>query len=71
MIKKEHWVLLPYMVAHNLPGLMLIPSGVKVEIDLRPCWLLDYIFNKINSKTLPLTDVELTQCGQTLDWLMK
>ena len=36
MIEKRQWVVLPYSVAKGLPGLRLIPPGVKVEWDRRP-----------------------------------
>ena len=37
MIEKGQWVVLPYSLAKGLPGLRLIPPGVKVEWDQRPC----------------------------------
>ena len=47
MIEKGQWVVLPYSVSKGLPGLRLIPPGVKVERDWRPCWLGDYSFFKL------------------------
>ena len=44
MIEKEQWVVLPYLVSKGLPGLMLIPPGVKVERDRRPRWLGNYSY---------------------------
>ena len=44
MIEKGQWVVLPYSVAKGLPGLRLIPPGVKVERNRRPRWLGDYSF---------------------------
>ena len=39
MIKKERWVVLPCPVPQRLTGLTLIPHGVKLDRDRRPCWL--------------------------------
>ena len=36
IVEKGRWVVLPYSVAKRLPGLRLIPPGVKVERDQRP-----------------------------------
>ena len=36
MVEKGQWVVLPYLVAKGLPGLSLIPPGMKVERDQRP-----------------------------------
>ena len=44
MIEEGLWVVLPYSVAKGLPGLWLIPPGVKVERDRRPRWIGDYSF---------------------------
>ena len=66
MKKKGQWVLLPYLAAQRPPGLRLVSPGVKVERDRQPLWLGDYSFNKLNSETLPLTNVELIQYGPAL-----
>ena len=40
MIEKGQWVVLTYLVSKGLPGLRPSPSGVKVERDRRPRWLV-------------------------------
>ena len=71
MIEKGQWVVLPYSVAKGLPGLRLIPPGVKAERDRRPCWLGDYSFFKTNAKTLPLACLPAMQYGRVLDRLIR
>ena len=71
MVAKGQWVVPPYSVAQRLPGLWLIPPGVKIERDLWPCCLGDYSFNPINAKTLPIYDLLAMQYGRCLDRLLR
>ena len=52
MVKKGKWVVLPYSMAKEIPGLNLSPPGVKEERDRRPWWIGDNSFSNLNSKTL-------------------
>ena len=42
MVEKGKWEVIPYYVAKELLGLLLIPPDVKEERDRRPWWLGDY-----------------------------
>ena len=64
-------MVLPYSVAHRLPGLRLSPPGVKIERDFRPHWIGDYSFNPINAETLPICDLSAMQYGRCLDRLLR
>ena len=63
--------MLPYLVAKQIPGLRLSPSGVKVERDMRPLWLGDYSYFKTNAKTLPVACLSLMQYICALDHLFR
>ena len=71
MVAKGQWVLLPYSVTKQLPGLRLSPPGVKIERYCGPCWLGDYSFNPINVKTLPICDMSAMQYGRFLHRLLR
>ena len=71
MVEKEQWVVLPYSVAKGLPGLRLIPRGVKVERDQRPRWLIEYSYFKTNAETLPAAYLSAMQDGRALDGLIR
>ena len=62
--------MLPYSVAKRIPGLRLSPPGVKIERDSRPRWIVNYGFNPINAKTLPICDLSAMQYGRCLDRLL-
>ena len=70
MVEKGQWVVLPYSVAKGLPGLRLIPPGVKVEQDRRPCWIGNYSYFKTNAKTIPVACLSVMQYGWVLDRLL-
>ena len=70
MIEKEQLVVLPYSVAKGMSGLRLIPPGVKVERDRRPCWLGNYSYFKTNAETLPIACLSAMQYGRALDRLI-
>ena len=71
MVEKGKWVVLPYHVARQLPGLQISPPGVKVFRYRRLYWLGDYIFNTINDNNLPLLHLTSMQYGQAIDRLLK
>ena len=71
MLEKGQWVVLPYSVAKGLPGLRLIPPGVKVERDRIPRWLGDYSYFKTNAETLPVACLSAMQYGWALDRLIR
>ena len=70
MIETGQWVVLPFSVAKRLPGLRLIPPGVKVERDRRPRWIGDYSYFKTNAETLPVDCLSAMQYGRALDRLI-
>ena len=71
MAEKGQWMVLPYLVAKRIPGLRLIPPGVKVERDRRPCWIGHYSYFKTNDKTLLVACLSSMQYGCALDHLLR
>ena len=69
MVGKGQWVVLLYLVAHNLLGLLLTPPVVKEEIYLQPRRLGDHSYSKLNYSTLPLDKLSSMQYEQALDRL--
>jgi len=53
MINKNQWIVLPWDVAKNLPGLRLSPLGVVPQRGRRPRWIVDYTWWEVNKDTLP------------------
>ena len=54
MVGKGQWVVLPYLVAKELPELRLRPPGVKEERKDWLWWIGDYGYSNLNSKDLPI-----------------
>ena len=54
MVRKGQWVVFPYLVDKDLPGLRFSPLGVKEERYRRPCWLGYYSYSNLNFETLPI-----------------
>ena len=71
MVAKGQWVVLPYLVARTLPVLRLSPPGVKEERDMRPQWLGDYSYSKINYNTQPIRTLSSMQYGHALDRVLR
>ena len=71
MVIKGHWFFLPYSVDKELPGLRLIPSGVKEDRYRRLQWLGDYRYSNLNSKTLPISALSTMQYFRALERLIR
>ena len=71
MINKDQWVILPYKVVKDLPGLRLSPPGVVPQRERRPRWICDYSFYEVNSDTLPLAALESMQFGHALERILR
>ena len=71
VIGKRQWVVLPYSVSKELPGLSLIPLGVKNEHDRRPKWIGYYSYSKLNSETLTIATLFAMQYRRMLDSLIR
>lgn len=70
MIQKGQWIVLPYHVVRNLPGLRISPIGVVPQHDRRPRTIVDYSFYDINNDTLHLTTLDSMQFGRALDRIL-
>ena len=70
MVEKGQWVVLPYLLAKRLPGLRLIPLGVKLERYRRPRWIGDYSYFKTKTETLQVACLSAMQYGRELDHLI-
>ena len=66
MVGKRQWVVLRHAVTKELPGLRLIPLGVKEKRDRRPQWLCDYSYSNINCETLPILALSAMQYDRSL-----
>ena len=49
MTRKGQWVVMPYLVAKELPGLRLISLGVKEEQYRQPWWIGNYSYSNLNA----------------------
>ena len=65
MAEKGQWLVLPYDLVQDLPGLRLSPIGVVPQHSRRPRTIVDYSFNGVNAVTLPLAPKEAMQFGRT------
>ena len=66
-INKGFWLLLPYRVIRNLPGLRIAPVGVVPQHSRRPRLICDYSFHGQNADTLPIAPMEAMQFGRALE----
>ena len=64
-------MVLPYLVAQELPGLRFIPSGVKEEWYRRPRWIGGSSHSNINSDSLPIAALYVIHYNQNLDHLIR
>lgn len=71
MINKEQWIILPYSVAKELPGLRLSPPGVVPQRGRRPRWIVDYSWWDVNKDTLPIAPTDAMQFGHALDRILR
>ena len=71
MINKKQWVILPYTVAQDLPGLRLSPPGVVPQRERRPRWICDYSYYQVNDETVELFFKESMQFGHALDRILR
>ena len=71
MINKKQWVILPYHVAKDLPGLRLSPPGVVPQRERWPCWICDYSYYQINDETVDLFFKESMQFGHALGRILR
>ena len=69
VVGKGQWVILPYLVTRNPPGLCLNPPRFKEERYRRPWWLAYYIYSKLKCSTLPLAKLSSMQYVQSLSVL--
>jgi hypothetical protein len=64
--EKGFWVVLPYDLVKQLPGLKLSPLGVVPQRERRPRLIVDYSFYGVNDSTLKLMPPEAMQFGRAL-----
>jgi hypothetical protein len=57
MINKGQWIILPYSVVKDLPGLRISPLGVVPKQGRCLRWIVDYSWWDVNSDTLPLAAI--------------
>ena len=71
MIQKDQWVILPYDVVKDLPGLRLSPPGCIPQRDRRPRWICDYSYYNVNQETVELFAAEAMQFGHALERILR
>lgn len=65
-VENGFWLVLPYELIKDLPGLRFSPAGIKVERDRRPRLVVDHTFFFVNRDTLQLAPKESMQFGAAL-----
>jgi hypothetical protein len=71
MIQKDQWVILPYDVVKDFPGLRLSPPGCIPQRDRRPRWICDYSYYDVNQETVELFAAESMQFGHALERILR
>jgi hypothetical protein len=66
MVKKGHWVTLPYHLVRDLPSLWVSPMGVVPQRERRPRTIVDYTFSGLNASTRKTAPPESMQFGKAL-----
>jgi hypothetical protein len=61
-----YWLVLPYDVAVDIPGLRISPLGVVPQRERRPRLIVDYSFSEVNAETAQLAPREAMQFGRAL-----
>ena len=70
MVGKGQWVVMPYLVYKELPGLRLSPPVVKDEQDCLPMWIDNYIYSDKKSDKLHIAALSAMQYGRASDRLI-
>lgn len=65
-VESGYWLVLPYDLIKDLPGLRLSPLGVKEERERRHRLVVDHTFFLVNRDTVPLAPKEAMQFGAAL-----
>ena len=68
MINKKQWVILPYNIAKELPGLRLSPPGVVPQRERRPWWICDYSYYQVSKISLFFNACSCSVTGGFIDF---
>ena len=68
---KVQWVVLTYLLAKELRGLRLSPSGVKEEWYQWPRWIGGYNYSNINANSLHIAVILIMKYVRDLDRLIR
>jgi hypothetical protein len=71
MILRRQWIVLPYDLIKDLPGLRLSPIGVVPQRDRRPRTIVDYTFYGVNADTCRLAPEEAMRFGRAFQRLLE
>ena len=71
MILRRQWIVLPYDLVKDLPGLRLSPIGVVPQCDRRPQTIVDYTFYNVNAETCRLAPEEAMRFGRAFQRLLE
>jgi hypothetical protein len=64
--RQGSWIVLPYDVVSDWPGLRISPLGVVPQRDRRPRLIVDYTFSHVNADTVLLAPRDAMQFGRAL-----
>jgi hypothetical protein len=52
MVSHGQWMVLPYSIVRDIPGLRIAPIGVVPQHDRRPRTIVDYTYYHLNAETV-------------------
>jgi len=70
-VNAGHWMVLPYSMLRDNPGLRLSPFGVAPQRDRRPRPIVDLSFYGINDETVPIAPTKSMQFGRAFERVVR
>jgi hypothetical protein len=71
MVSRGQWMVLPYSMVRDIPGLRISPIGVVPQHDRRPRTIVDYTYYRLNADTVLLAPSEAMQFGRALQRILQ
>jgi hypothetical protein len=71
MVQMGYWLVLPFSTVWGHPHLKLVPSGIVPQQERRPRPIMDYSFNGVNQRSLPLVPMSSMQFGLCLQRVLQ
>jgi hypothetical protein len=70
-VRAGYWLVLPYHALRGHPKLKIAPAGVVPQRERRPRPIMDYTYNGVNSKSVPLAPTDAMQFGGALQRILQ